>query len=33
MSDFKPFSDRNANFTLPPNTKFRAVLWANAAEQ
>ncbi|KVK84279.1 hypothetical protein WS90_11800 [Burkholderia cepacia] len=33
MSEFKPFSDRNANFTLPPNTKFRAVLFANSADQ
>jgi hypothetical protein len=31
MSDFQPFSDRNGNFKLPPNTDFRAVFFANAA--
>ncbi|MBN3851907.1 MULTISPECIES: fucose-binding lectin II [unclassified Paraburkholderia] len=31
MSDFQPFSDRNGNFRLPPNTNFRAVFFANAA--
>ncbi|NIE62812.1 fucose-binding lectin II [Burkholderia sp. Ax-1719] len=30
MSDFQPFSDRNGNFKLPPNTDFRAVFFANA---
>lgn len=30
MSEFKPFSDRNANFTLPPNTDFRAIFFANS---
>lgn len=30
---FKPSSDRNGNFNLPPNTGFKATFYANAADQ
>ncbi|RQR32922.1 AidA/PixA family protein [Burkholderia sp. Bp9142] len=29
--DFKPSSDRDGNFNLPPNTGFKAIFYANAA--
>ncbi|MEN2470352.1 AidA/PixA family protein [Burkholderia sp. GS2Y] len=31
--DFKPSSDRNGNFNLPPNTAFKALFYANAADR
>lgn len=31
--DFKPSSDRNGNFTLPPDTAFKAIFYANAADR
>lgn len=30
--DFKPSSDRNGHFNLPPNTGFKAIFYANAAD-
>lgn len=30
---FKPSSDRNGNFNLPPNTGFKATFYANAADR
>ncbi|VWC75393.1 AidA/PixA family protein [Burkholderia contaminans] len=30
---FKPSSDRNGHFTLPPNTAFKAIFYANAADR
>ncbi|MBW5803441.1 hypothetical protein FOZ70_01580 [Burkholderia sp. COPS] len=33
QQDFKPSSDRNGNFTLPPNTAFKAIFYANAADR
>ncbi|WP_244130825.1 AidA/PixA family protein [Burkholderia pyrrocinia] len=30
---FKPSSDRDGNFSLPPNTDFKAIFYANAADR
>ena len=30
---FKPSSDRSGHFTLPPNTAFKAIFYANAADR